>query len=210
MGCWGRAGREGAAGEFERDTRWEVGGHRSHPDLPAGHLEGVVGIANPRDGRVGGVDDDDEGGLGRPRGVLGPDDDGVGRSTGVVGVPEMTPVEPLSSSPAGNVPDTRMSWPPALADGEAVQSPHLGQWPGYVLHRQVGRLLQPGAVQPARYVARCSNEGAIPSAWSCAEMPSGTLSARTSTRVPRSSAVTFHVIVIVPAKAGSSETKSTA
>ena len=41
-------------------------------------------------------------------------------------------------------------------------------------------------------------------------MPLGTSSAVRSTRVPPSTAVTSHVMVIVPAKAGSSETKSTA
>jgi hypothetical protein len=41
-------------------------------------------------------------------------------------------------------------------------------------------------------------------------MPSGTSSAMMSTRVPPSTAVTAQVMVMVPAKAGSSDSKSTA
>jgi hypothetical protein len=49
-----------------------------------------------------------------------------------------------------------------------------------------------------------------PAAWSSAEMPSGTSSATMSTRVPASTAVACQVMIMVPALAGSSETKSTA
>jgi len=49
-----------------------------------------------------------------------------------------------------------------------------------------------------------------PVAWSSGEMPSGTFSAVMSTRVAASTGVTSQVIVMVPAKAGSSDTKSTA
>ncbi len=59
------------------------------------------------------------------------------------------------------------------------------------------------------YPVRLAREEPTPAAWSSAEMPSGTLSAMMSTRVPPSMPVTCQVIVIVPSKAGSSATKST-
>jgi dTDP-4-dehydrorhamnose reductase len=51
----------------------------------------------------------------------------------------------------------------------------------------------------SRYAARFAREEASPAAWSSAEMPSGTSSARISTRVTASTAVSSQVMVMVPA-----------
>ena len=51
----------------------------------------------------------------------------------------------------------------------------------------------------ARWAARFARDEASPAAWSSAEIPSGTSSARMSTRVPPSTAVTSQVMVMVPA-----------
>lgn len=50
----------------------------------------------------------------------------------------------------------------------------------------------------SRYSARFPSEDVRPAAWSSAEIPSGTSSARISIRVPASSVESSHVMVIVP------------
>src|SRR5690606_3980334 len=70
---------------------------------------------------------------------------------------------------------------------------------------------RPAATQEREvtYASRCASDDARPAAWSSGEIPDGTPVARTVTRAPSAAGSTVHVIVMVPAKAGSSDGKST-
>src|SRR5581483_1651035 len=76
------------------------------------------------------------------------------------------------------------------------------------------RVEGPRALHPRRrystYLARFASEDARPRAWSSAEMPGGTFSARKCTSAPPPFGASSHDIVIVPSYSGWSETNATA